>query len=74
MAEACKSQATRGYFYYNGFNINSIHYVRNKRSAESSREDTCCILKTPPLWRCFQYRLTNEEDKKLRYEARSIVL
>lgn len=39
-----KVKQLREYFYSNGFNVNSIHYVRYKRSAGSSREGTCLFI------------------------------
>lgn len=39
-----KVKQLREYFYFNGFNMNGIHYVRYKRSAGSSREGTCLFI------------------------------
>lgn len=39
-----KVKQLREYFYYNGFNVNGVHYVRYKRSAGSSREGTCLFI------------------------------
>lgn len=39
-----KVKQLREYFYTNGFNVDSIHYVRYKRSAGSSREGTCLFI------------------------------
>ena len=37
-------KALRDHFYSNGFNLDSVHYVRYKRSAGSSREGKCLFI------------------------------
>lgn len=39
-----KVKDLRKHFYENGFNVDSVHYVRYKRSAGSSREGNCLFI------------------------------